>query len=244
MTGIDGLDPTVLLLGLAIGLGAFVQSSIGFGLAIVAAPFVVVAAPELMPGAILVTTFAMPLVQLCVLERDIAWRPLAFALSGRLLLTPLGVALVAWLSPRAISAVVGILVLGSVVASVRAPVVAPTARASFGAGAIAGVSGTAASIGGPFFALVLAGQDPRKVRSTLAAFFVVGAAMALGGLALAGQLQREDVVAGLVWLPFVGAGLLAAVPARRRLDRERLRRWVLAFCVVASVSVLLRAALP
>lgn len=41
---------TVLPLGLALLVGAFVQSSIGFGMAVVAAPFLVVLAPELMPG--------------------------------------------------------------------------------------------------------------------------------------------------------------------------------------------------
>ena len=50
---------TVLPLGVALFLGAFVQSSIGFGMAVVAAPFLVVLAPELMPGALLVTSFAL-----------------------------------------------------------------------------------------------------------------------------------------------------------------------------------------
>lgn len=238
-----GVDATVLLLGVVVGLGAFVQSSIGFGLAVVAAPFVVVAAPQLMPASLLVTVLGLTLIQLTTLEHDVAWRPLAWALCGRLLLTPLGVALVGWLSARAISAVVGALVLLSVAASARAPTLAASGRASFAAGAIAGVSGTAASIGGPFFALVLAGEEPRRVRSTLAVFFAVGAAIALGALAAAGQVRGPDVRAGLAWLPFVAAGLLAAGPARRRLDRERLRRGVLLFCVVASVSVLVRAAL-
>ena len=41
-------------LGLAVALGAFVQGSIGFGIAVVSAPFIVVWAPELMPVAMLV----------------------------------------------------------------------------------------------------------------------------------------------------------------------------------------------
>ncbi len=235
---------TILLLGLALGAGAFVQSSIGFGIAVVAAPFVVLVAPELMPVAILVSSALLPMAQLAVIERDIAWRPLGSALAGRVLLTPVGVVLVTWLSARAISALVGVLVLMSVAVSLRGPVLAhPGRRASFVAGAIAGVSGTAASIGGPFFALVLQGQSPARVRSTLAAFFAVGSTMALIGLALAGAIHREQVVAGLVWMPFVGVGVLASAPARRYLNAQRLRRAVLTFCVLASVSVIARAAL-
>ncbi len=234
---------TVLLLGLALGAGAFVQSSIGFGMAVVAAPFVVLAAPELMPGALLVTSFLLPIGQLAVIERDIAWGPLGWALAGRVLLTPAGVALVMWMSPRGISALVGVLVLVSVAASIRTPPPHQPGRLpSFVAGAIAGISGTAASIGGPFFALVLQGQHPSRVRATLGAFFTLGSLLALTGLALAGELTRTQLAAGLTWIPFVAVGVLAAAPARRYLHRERLRRAVLGFCAVASVSVIARAA--
>lgn len=58
------MDWVVLGLGLALGLGAFVQSSIGFGMAVVAAPFLVVARPELMPGALLVTSVSLPILEL------------------------------------------------------------------------------------------------------------------------------------------------------------------------------------
>ncbi len=45
---------------------------------------------------------------------------------------------------------------------------------------------------------------------------------------------------GLV--PCVLAGYAAAAPLRARVDADRFRRWVLIFCVLASVSVLARAA--
>ncbi|GAB3450638.1 sulfite exporter TauE/SafE family protein [Phycicoccus ginsengisoli] len=231
----------VLLLGAALFAGAFVQSSIGFGMAVVAAPFVVVAAPDLMPGSLLVTSFALPVVQLLHGARDIAWRPLGWALGARALLTPLGVLLVAELSVRAISVVVGVLILVTVVASVSRLDVRATPPKAAMAGAVAGVSGTAASIGGPFFALVLQHERPERLRSTLSAFFLIGTGMAIGGLALAGEFSRHQLLSGLVWLPFLGLGYAAAAPARARLDRDRLRRIVLVFCVVAGVSVIVRA---
>ena len=48
------------------------------------------------------------------------------------------------------------------------------------------------------------------------------------------------VVAGLVWMPCVLAGYAAAAPLRARVDADRFRRWVLIFCVLASVSVVAR----
>ncbi|MGA8978805.1 MAG: TSUP family transporter [Pedococcus sp.] len=234
---------TVLPLGLALLAGAFVQSSIGFGMAVVAAPFVVVLSPELMPGALLATSFALPVVQLTHGARDIAWRPLGWALAARLVLTPVGVTIVAVLSVQAISVVVGGLILLTVAASVWAVDLRATPRNAAVAGALAGVAGTAAAIGGPYLALVLQHERPARLRATLAAFFLVGTAMALVGLTLAGEFTRHQLLVGLVWVPFTVLGYAAAAPARARLDRERLRRAVLAFCVVAGVSVILRALL-
>lgn len=233
----------VLLLGLALFAGAFVQSSIGFGMAVVAAPFLVLFAPELMPGALLVTSFSLPVVQLVHGPRDIAWRPLSWALVARLLVMPLGVAAVALLSVRAISVVTGVLILLTVAASVSALEVRTTPVNAAVAGAIAGFSGTAASIGGPFLALVLQHERPTRLRATLSVFFLAGAAMAVAGLSFAGEFTREQLVAGLAWIPFMALGYAAAAPARARLDRDRLRRAVLAFCVLASVSVIVRALL-
>lgn len=57
--GIDGA--TVLAPGLAVLAGSVVQSSVGFGLAVVAAPFVIVLAPDLMPGALILAVVALSL---------------------------------------------------------------------------------------------------------------------------------------------------------------------------------------
>ncbi|MFW5474168.1 TSUP family transporter [Knoellia sp. CPCC 206450] len=231
----------VLGLGLALFVGALVQSMIGFGMAVVAVPFVVVAAPDLMPGAVLVTSFTLPVVQLALAPLDTAWRELGWALLARLVTTPLGVAAVALLSTRVISVAVAVLILVTVATSLTTIEVRMNARNAVAAGAIAGVSGTATSIGGPFLALVLQHERPERIRSTLAVFFLLGAVMAIGSLGLAGEFTREQLVAGLVWLPFIGAGYAVASPLRHRLDGERLRRSVLTFCVVAGVSLVVRA---
>lgn len=240
---IDWIDPTLLFLGLMVGIGAFVQSSIGFGTAVVAAPFVVVLRPELMPGALLVCTFVLPMVQLASGPREIAWRPLGWAVGARLVATPFGVLVVALTSTDVIALVVGVLILITVVASLVAVDLQVTRGTAMGAGAISGISGTAASIGGPFFALVLQHEPPIRLRSTLAVFFIAGSAMAMTGLALAGQMTWLHVQAGLLWLPFVIAGHFLAGPVRARMPAEAVRRGVLTFCVVASVSVIARVVL-
>ncbi|MFC7492389.1 MULTISPECIES: sulfite exporter TauE/SafE family protein [unclassified Knoellia] len=233
--------PLVLGLGVALLTGAFVQSSIGFGMSVVAAPFVVVLAPDLMPGALLVTSFSLPIVQLSMAPVDIAWRSLSWALLGRLLLTPVGVAVVAVLSVRSISVIVAVLILLTVATSLTTIRIRNTPVTAGVAGGLAGVWGTATSIGGPFLALVLQHEKPDRLRATLAAFFLIGSTLSAAGLVLLGEFTDEQLVTGLVWIPFLLLGYAAASPLRARLDTERLRRAVLAFCVLAGVSILVRA---
>ncbi|WP_353950012.1 sulfite exporter TauE/SafE family protein [Knoellia sp. S7-12] len=233
--------PVVLGLGAALFAGAFVQSSIGFGMAVVAAPFIVVFAPDLMPGALLVTSFSLPVVQLGLAPVDIAWRSLSWALLGRLLLTPVGVAVVALLSVRSISVIVAVLILLTVATSLTSIRIRNTPGTAVAAGSLAGITGTATSIGGPFLALVLQHEKPNRVRSTLAAFFLLGAVISTSALGIAGEFTQHQLLSGLAWIPFILLGYAAAAPLRSRLDTERLRRAVLGFCVVAGVSILLRA---
>ncbi|QKE84808.1 sulfite exporter TauE/SafE family protein [Arthrobacter sp. NEB 688] len=238
------MTPLVLAaLGLSVLAGALVQSVVGFGMSVVAAPFVVLLAPDLMPVALLLPSITLPVAQLSHGVRDLARGPLALALVARAALTPIGVGVVAWFSPRAIAALVGVLILVTVALSVRALDLRPTRPNALLAGAVSGVSGTAAAIGGPFLALVLQHERPERVRSTLAAFFLAGSAMAVAGLALGGEVHRDQVVAGLVLAPFALVGYALAVPVRRRVDPARFRRLVLGFCVVASLTVIGRAVL-
>lgn len=234
-------DPTLLALGLAVMVGAMVQSTIGFGIAVVAAPFVVTLRPDLMPASLIVCVFFLPLLQLASGPRDVAWEHLGWAVGARVLATPLGVLLVALASADVIAMTVGILILVTVAASIWAVDIRLDRRNSAIAGAISGVSGTAASIGGPFFALVLQHERPERLRATLATFFLAGSVLGLSGLALGGQVDAEDVVAGLLWVPFVLVGHLLAGPVRRRIRPQTVRRGVLTFCVVASVGVIARA---
>lgn len=147
----------------------------------------------------------------------------------------------ATLSPNAIAVFVGVLILVVVAVSVTRFDVRLTRRNALFAGAISGVSGTAASIGGPFLALVLQHERPDRIRGSLAAFFLIGSSTALIALGLAGQFHTAQLWAGLTWLPFVAAGYVLARPAKARIHHDRMRRLVLGFCAIASLSVIGRA---
>lgn len=238
-------DPVgvVLALGLAVALGAAVQSAVGFGLAVVAAPFVVLVEPALMPGGLLVCGFVLPFWELVRHPRDVDRRLLTSAYGMRLALTPVGAALVVWSGAREIALIVGVMILVVVAISLTPVSVRATVPNALAAGAVTGVAGTAASIGGPFLAMVLQHERPERLRSTLAAFFVLGSLTSLLALAVAGELTLGQVGAGVVWVPFLALGVWLGRPLRLVVSRERMRQAVLTFCTVASAVVILRAVL-
>ena len=239
-------EPTlglVLLLGAAVLVGAVVQGSVGFGIVVVAAPFVIWAAPGLMPGSMLVCGFVMPLIHLARSWRDVDVGHLVPVLAARLALTPLGVWVVAASSPRLIAALIGVLVLVVALATAYAPAFEPRTRNLLLAGALTGVSGTSAAVGGPFVAMTLQHEPAARLRATLAAFFTLGSLASLIGLAVAGELTTWQLGWGAILAPFLVAGYLLSAPVTRRLDDERLRTFMLAFCLVAGLSIIGRAAL-
>ena len=79
---------TLLLLGLALLVGAFVQSAVGFGAKVVSGPVVLIVAPDLMPGALILAGMLLPAVQLAVEGVHVVWRPLGWNMLARATTTP------------------------------------------------------------------------------------------------------------------------------------------------------------
>ncbi|GAB3461564.1 sulfite exporter TauE/SafE family protein [Streptomonospora sediminis] len=237
-------DITFLLVaGTAVLLGAVVQSSVGLGLGLVAAPVVALLNPAMMPGAMLIATAVLPVFVLAVEWRNVDWRGLGWALIGRLPGSLAGVWVVAVLPPELLAGGVGAMVLVAVVLSVRSVRVRIGRTSLLAAGVVSGFTGTATSIGGPPIALLYQHEAAGRIRGTLAVFFLVGCVMSLGLLAAGGQLHAAEVSAGLWLLPFVVAGFLAGRPLCRVIDAGRMRAVLLAVVTVSGIVLLVQAAL-
>ena len=230
-----------LVLGLVLFAGAFVQSSVGFGINVIAGPAVVILAPDLMPGALVLNGFILPTIQLVRDGVDIHWRPLGWTVLARAVTTPMGVWLVLVLNKAWLGFMLGMLILMTAGLSVRRVDVRPTRRNALVAGALSGVTGSSAAVGGPFVALLFQHERPDRLRSTLALSFLAGGTLSILGLVPSGQLDWSHVRAAAIWAPFVLAGYLAAGPARKLLDEARMRAAVLAFCAIAGVVLIVRA---
>lgn len=235
--------PAVLLVALALLVGATVQTVVGLGLGLVAAPVTALVAPELMPGLLIALAMVLPCMTLVVEREEIHWPGLAWSLPTRLVGTTIGVWVVASFSDRSLGIAVGLMVLVAVALTWRAVRVPITRGTLVAAGLVSGVTGTATSIGGPPIALLYQHRPARQIRTTLAVYFLVGAALSLVGLTASGELTGQEVVLAAVLLPVVLAGALAGVPLRARLRPDVVRPAVLAVCAVSALALLVRSLL-
>lgn len=233
----------LLIAGAAVMAGAAVQTTVGLGLGLVAAPVISFLDPRLMPGSVLIAAVLLPMLTLLQEWRQVDWRGVAWGLPARLPGTIVGVWVVAALPPETLAGVVGAMVLGAVVLSVWSFRVRISPVSLMAAGCLSGITGTATSVGGPPIALLYQNEPPPRVRATLAAFFLFGAAFSLVALTVGGQLDTRTVAAGLAAVPCVGVGFGLGNGLRRWVGTARLRTAMLCVVAASAVGLLVKAVL-
>ncbi|MDY7104737.1 MAG: sulfite exporter TauE/SafE family protein [Actinomycetota bacterium] len=236
MTGVEAAIAVVV-----IACGAAVQSAIGFGVAIVAAPILVLVEPDLVPGPIIMANLLLSSI-VGFEHRAHADRPfVAWATLGRVPGTAIGALMVAGLSTRSLSVVFSLMLLTAVGLSAAGLHVEPNRRAIVGLGVVAAIMGTTTSIGGPPMALALQRRGGPEVRGTMTWLAVAGTSLSIGGLVLVGELGFKELTYAAILAPGVLVGIAVARPVRPWLDRGWTRPVILAFAAFVAVIVLVRA---
>ena len=207
------------------------------------APVLALVDPSLVPVAVLLPTAVLPILSLLRERAAVDWRGLRWALVGRLPGTLVGAWVATALPLRLLAVAVGVVVLGAVVVSLVRWEPRATPRALLAAGFVSGVTGTATSIGGPPIALVYQRASGPAIRSTLAAFFLVGVVVSLSALALTGAVDRRDLGVAAVLLPFTALGFAVSGPLRPYVDAAGTRPAVLTLCAASALVLILRNAL-
>lgn len=232
------LSAPLLIAAVFVFIGALVQGSVGFGVGMVAAPFLMWAVPDTMPATLVILGGAMTLLTLTSHWRDVDVRALAWAITGRVPGLALGAWLVVTVPTSTLGVVVGIAVIIAAILQWKRWTIPNTAPNLVVAGLVSGTTGTATGIGGPPVAMVLADQPGAIVRGTLAAYFMLGSALSLTALGMVGHLTPTHAgQAAVLLIPLVLGGLLAG-RMTPYLDDGRTRRAIL---LLAGLSRLMLA---
>lgn len=229
------------LVALAAVLGGALQSTLGFGASFTLVPALAVLAPELLPGSVIVAIVPLSVLMIARDRRTIDAGAVGRVSLGRLPGIALGGLVVAFLPLRWLTAAIaGVLLLavGSVAGGWRLEV---TRLREVAAGALSGVTGTAAALGGPPLAVLYRETTGPVLRPTLAGVWLVGTVPVLVSLAVAGSLTATQAVTGAGLGVAMVIGLTTAAPVVARLGDATLRRLVLAWAAVGALLALGRA---
>jgi uncharacterized membrane protein YfcA len=231
----------LLAASVAIGFGALVQGAVGFGMALVAAPLLVLIRPELVPGPLLVNGLALTLL-VARRERDsIDLLGVKWGLVGRLPGIAIGAAALALISEQAMSLLVGLSVLAGVALGFSGLRLTPSPRYLLFAGFVSGIFGTIASVGGPPIALLYQHETGPRLRGTLAGYFIVGGVMSLAALIWVGRFGRDELLWTLLLLPATALGFAGSSRLTAWVDAGRTRRAVLGITLAAGLAAVLRS---
>jgi len=224
----------VLVAAAVILLGSYVQSSIGFGLAIIAAPVLFFIDPLYVPAPITVSALTLSVANARKHRHAISFKGLQYAVLGRVPGTIAGGLLLLWIDQEQLALWLGLSVLAAVGLSLKKIILQPTDKSLFAAGFLSGFMGTSSSIGGPPMALVMQHQESDFIRANLSAFFVASCIMSLIMLSIVGRFGYAEIVRSLPLLPATLVGYWLAMRTLHLISPENLRRISLILCAVAG----------
>lgn len=235
------LSPAELaLIFIVMAVGATVQGSVGLGMGLVATPVLVLINDRFVPAAFLT---AAQFLTVMVILRDrtgLDFRSLSWALAGRLVGSILAAAVIVRLNPTLFAYVFGGLLLLLVFLSAAGLHLQRTRPNLIGAGIVSGITGTLTGIGGPPVALVYQDAHGARLRSTLAAYFLVGVSISLALLWFVGEYGMAELKLACFLAPGVLVGFLLSTHLAPLLGRQATRWAVLGVSGVGTVVVIVR----
>ena len=224
----------IILAFSVIVIGSFVQSAIGFGLAIIAAPILFFIDPSYVPAPITVSALTLSLINAWSHRGSISLHGLKFAIIGRIPGSVAGALLILWIDQSLLGLWIGLTVLIAVFLSIKSVALSPSKGHMATAGFLSGFMGTSTSIGGPPMALLLQHQEAQFIRANLSAFFVVSCLMTLAMLAPVGYFGMREILLSLPLLPGTVVGYLLARRTWHLISPKFLRYSSLLLCGVSG----------
>jgi uncharacterized membrane protein YfcA len=226
-----------------VSVGSVVQGAVGFGLNLLAAPFVALVIPEALPATLVLVAFPLAVSTVAREHHAIEWSALRWMLLGAVPGTLLGLAIVGEVNGSQLAVLVGTITLAGVALSLVSPPIPVTRSASLAAGFLSNVFGTASSVGGPPVALLFQHREGPVARSTLGGFFATSALMSIAGYVATGTVTGDQALFALTLAPFMVGGLWSSRHLHPFVDAGWLRPGVLVLSAIAGAAAIAWAVL-
>lgn len=231
----------VALAALVVAAAACVQSTVGFGFALISAPVLALLSKELVPGPVLAASCVLSSAAALREHDAIDRRGVAFLLIGRVPGAIIGGLLLSSLPAKEASVLFGGFVLLGVALTAFGLTVPRGDKTFIAIGLLSGVMGTTTAVGGPPVALVYHDATGAALRSTLNAYFAFGSLLSITVLACSGQFAFADLGHAAWMLPSIGVGFALSERARALLDGGYTRAAVLCVAGGCAAAVIVKA---
>jgi uncharacterized membrane protein YfcA len=232
--------PTFAVITSIIAAASALQAGTGMGMALLAAPLLLLVDPLLVPGpmlcAVVVLSLAVGWRERAAIDR----RQLMLALTGLIGGSVIGAMAIVLLAGVHLAPIFAVVILATVLLSVVGPHVQATTSTLLVGGAAAGIVGTAFGVHGPPIAIVLQHEPPDRLRATLCAFFAAGCTISLLALGIIGAFGSAQIGLGLQLMPGVAIGFACAPIVSRMFNQRRARIAVLTISTLSALVLLLR----
>ena len=236
------LQPSDLMLALGIVvIASALQSAVGFGLALVAAPFLLMIDERLIPGPLVMASLALTGLTAYRDRAHIDLQGMGTALVGRLLGTVLAALFLMVSSSFLFDLAFGSMVIVAALLSGAGLHLTATRRSALIAGGASGLMGTISSIGGPPMALIYQHSNTGTMRGTLAGYFAAGTAFTLIALWFVGRFGEEEIILGLLLTPGTILGFGLGHVVQNFVPDSVIRPLIIGLSLLSGLFVLIRA---
>ncbi|SIS45718.1 sulfite exporter TauE/SafE family protein [Neptunomonas antarctica] len=224
-----------LLALLIVTSGVILQTWVGIGFGLLAAPLLYLIDPAYIPAPILILGFFLSFLLVLNSQNKVSWRRVLPAIIARFPGSLCGAMLLVAVPAYMLSLLFGSMLLVAVGVSLRTCKVTITPVNLCIGGFFSGLVGTVTSVGGPPIALVYQEENRITARNELAVFFLIGTPISIFFLAVQGSVALSDVMLSLKMLPGVFIGFGCAHVWDSRINTSSAKS---ALLVISSASAL------
>lgn len=229
-----------LTAALSLFIGCWVQTALGFGMAVIAAPIFVLLNPMWVPVALTLCALFLSVLNTWNQRQHLELKALALPFITRIPGTIAGAWLLLQLDTNTLQIFVACCVLLAVIISYYGAQFEYTSKRMGAAAFVSGIMGTTTSIGGPPMALVMQHGDPKNVRANLSLYFAYSCTLSMFSYYAIGILDTQLLIESASFLPVCILGFVLGIKARARVDDgNKFRPLVLVVCSAAALVALL-----